>query len=358
MNLSNQQLFDQLCTEVASCFDCPRMNESTKVLNRSAGILDADVMFIGEAPGRLGADKSAIPFHGDKAGHNFESLLEFAGIDRSQIFVTNAVLCNPRSEDGNNSTPNGQEIKNCSIKLARQIALVNPKLIVTLGATALSALHEIESHNLQLRKDVRTLARWNSRYVIPLYHPGQRAMIHRSFANQRADYQFVHDTLKKWGSNKRTRQSLTKYEVAVVAKELIRAKGVISYFALHKLYYLLEYTYGKKTGVQLTRAYFVRQKDGPYCTDLHLLKLKSAIPNLQISKRHGQLQLALSNDMFSTDSKLIAAQDIVTMLGRYLRLSDDKLKTASYMTQPMRRILRDEKRGINMMNAPISLVNK
>lgn len=358
MNISNQQLFDQLCAEVASCFDCPRMNESTKVLNRSAGVLDAEVMFIGEAPGRLGADKSAIPFHGDKAGHNFESLLEFVGIDRSQIFVTNAVLCNPKSEDGNNSTPNGHEIKNCSIKLARQISLVNPKLIVTLGATALSSLNEIAAHNLNLRKDVRTLVRWNNRYVIPLYHPGQRAMIHRSFANQRADYQFVHDTLKKWSSNKRTWRTSTKYEVMVVAKELIRAKSVISYFALHKLYYLLEYTYGQRTGSQLTKAFFVRQKDGPYCTDLHLLKLKGAIPNLQISNRHGQLQLMLTDDLFSTDSTLIAAQEIVAMLGKYLKLSDDKLKTASYMTLPMRRILREEKRGINMMNAPITFATK
>jgi uracil-DNA glycosylase family 4 len=334
------------------------MNDSTKVLNRSVGLLGADLMFIGEAPGRLGADKSAIPFHGDKAGHNFESLLDYAGIDRSQIFVTNAVLCNPRAEDGNNSTPTAQEIDNCSDKLARQIELVDPAIIVTLGATALTALGYISTHDLQLRRDVKKLVAWNGRKLIPLYHPGQRAMIHRSFANQCADYQYIRDVLKARTSRKNKSPTPTKYDVATVAKELIKAKGVISYFALHKLYYLLEYKYGQRTGSKLSKAFFVRQKDGPYCTDLHLLKLKGAIPNLQISKRDGQLLLSLSDDMFSPESARIAEREINQTLEGYMKLTDDKLKTASYMTRPMRRILREERRGINMMNAPIEIASK
>src|SRR5687767_4808993 len=102
--------FDKLCSKVAACVLCPRMVHSQRVLNHSSGSLGAQIMFIGEAPGRLGADNSGIPFHGDKAGHNFEELLEFAKLDRSNIFVTNAVLCNPRDEDGNNSTPTKIEV--------------------------------------------------------------------------------------------------------------------------------------------------------------------------------------------------------------------------------------------------------
>ena len=95
--------YDTLCAQVQGCRKCYRMNESARVLSRAAGRIDAKIMFIGEAPGRLGADSSEIPFHGDKAGHNFEELLEFAGLTRASVFVTNAVLCNPRDASGNNA---------------------------------------------------------------------------------------------------------------------------------------------------------------------------------------------------------------------------------------------------------------
>jgi uracil-DNA glycosylase family 4 len=71
--------FDALCGQVIACQKCDRMKNSARVLSRVAGPIDAKIMFIGEAPGRLGADNSGIPFHGDKAGHNFEELLAGAG---------------------------------------------------------------------------------------------------------------------------------------------------------------------------------------------------------------------------------------------------------------------------------------
>ena len=91
-------------------------------------------MIVGEAPGRLGADASQLPFHGDKSGHNFEALLEFSGLNRSDVFITNAVLCNPKSGDGNNATPTKCEIVNCASNLQKQISLLNPMIVVTLGA--------------------------------------------------------------------------------------------------------------------------------------------------------------------------------------------------------------------------------
>src|SRR5690349_24292513 len=127
------EAYDALCLEVHRCRKCQRMNESARVLSRAAGGINAKIMFIGEAPGRLGADSSEIPFHGDKAGHNFEELLEFAGLTRADVFVTNAVLCNPRDTKGKNATPATTEISNCSTYLKRQIDLVNPRLVVTLG---------------------------------------------------------------------------------------------------------------------------------------------------------------------------------------------------------------------------------
>ena len=169
------------------------------MLAPASGSINAPLMFIGEAPGRLGADATGIPFHGDKTGHNFESLLDFVGIGRQDIFVTNAVLCNPKDSRGNNDTPSAQEIKNCAAFLSRQITLVNPLFIATLGAVALRALALIEPHDLELKSAVRTANNWYGRTLIPLYHPGQRAMVHRSFANQRSDYQFLADNLKRGG---------------------------------------------------------------------------------------------------------------------------------------------------------------
>ena len=144
------QKFDLLCSTVQGCQKCLRMQGSTRVLNRGAGKIDAPIMFVGEAPGRLGADSSGLPFHGDKAGHNFEELLGFADLTRGSVFVTNAVLCNPKDEKGNNASPNQTEIANCSLYLKQQVDLVNPKIIVSLGANALKALSLIEQHELSL----------------------------------------------------------------------------------------------------------------------------------------------------------------------------------------------------------------
>ncbi|WPQ36580.1 uracil-DNA glycosylase [Achromobacter xylosoxidans] len=153
-------------------------------------------MFVGEAPGRLGADDSQLPFHGDKSGHNFESLIAQVGISRYEVFVTNAVLCNPKDERGNNSTPNSGEITNCMPFLKETIEILDPSIIVTLGAVALKACGELEGYSFSLREKVRTVNAWMGRKLIPVYHPGQRAMVHRSFANQLSDYQFVAENLR------------------------------------------------------------------------------------------------------------------------------------------------------------------
>src|SRR5690348_992986 len=106
--------FDRLIGEVQSCDRCPSMEGCTRVLSWANGPAGAPVMFVGEAPGRLGADRTAVPFHGDKAGDNFELLLRLAKLSRRDVFVTNAVLCNPRDEDGNNAPPSKSVLRNCA----------------------------------------------------------------------------------------------------------------------------------------------------------------------------------------------------------------------------------------------------
>lgn len=360
LNSSKSQGFADLCECVRDCQLCPRMQNSARILSLSSGSLDAKVVFIGEAPGRLGADATGIPFHGDTAGNNFEALLDFVGISREDIFVTNSVLCNPKDENGNNSPPNQDEITKCAHFLKRQIDLIDPKVVVTLGANALKSTSLIERHTLTLRDDVRTSSKWYGRKLTPLYHPGQRAMIHRSFANQRSDYKFVSDQLKQLGMKPRLIRGNTKESIAMIVRVVLKSKYELSYFALHKIMYLLEWIYMQEKGDRLTGAYFIRQKDGPYCTDLHLTKLKNAMPDLLISKNGNKIFLKIQGaDLFSSQ---IPAQDIELDLIKYIEsklvdlvgMTDAALKTRAYLTKPMKKILREEKvNSNNMYNIPI-----
>jgi len=358
-NVEAAYKFETLCSKVEYCTRCPRMDESARILSRAAGPLGARLMFIGEAPGRLGADESGVPFHGDVAGHNFEELLSFAGIARDEVFITNAVLCNPRDTAGNNATPDASEVSNCSAYLREQFSLVEPELVVTLGATALNALSLIQSHGLNLATHVRTANPWYGRQLIPLYHPGQRAMIHRSMANQRSDYQFVAEQLSRLTAPARGGAGRAKTDVARLVRAIHGRLPSISYFGLHKVLYLAECEAWRALGHPLTRAFFLRQKDGPYCTDAHIGRLKRAISDLHVTSDRGVLRLNLRGEgLFSQpgeplDGDLQAVVDSVVAAVR--GLTDAQLKTKVYLSAPMRAILRAEKtRLINLYNAPIS----
>ena len=188
---SKQQLFDGLVRRVQSCRKCLRMDGRQRVVGPANGPLDAKVMFVAEAPGRLGADRFGIPLYGDQAGRNFEALLAEVGLSRNQIFVTNAVLCNPRDPEGRNARPTREEISNCAPHLAAAIELVAPMLLVPLGETALIALCHIKGHRMTLGQHATQVQPWNGMRVVPLYHPGPRALIHRGKAQQAADYRVL-----------------------------------------------------------------------------------------------------------------------------------------------------------------------
>lgn len=149
-------------------------------------------MFIGEAPGRKGADRTRVPFSGDQSGVNLDRFLDSIQLTRDQIFITSAALCNPRSESGANRKPTQKEIANCSTFLRRTIELVDPKLIVTLGSVALEALKRIEHHELNLKEAAAQIQTWNKRVLVPIYHPSPQVLAsHRREQEQLRDYQVV-----------------------------------------------------------------------------------------------------------------------------------------------------------------------
>src|SRR5436309_7838502 len=110
--------FEALVAEVQACRRCPAMEGRRRVLGPANGPLAAPALFVAEAPGRLGGDRTGVPLTSDQTGRNFARLLAQAGLRREDVFVTNAVLCNPRCPRGLNRPPARLEIANCRRYLA------------------------------------------------------------------------------------------------------------------------------------------------------------------------------------------------------------------------------------------------
>jgi uracil-DNA glycosylase family 4 len=184
--------FKELVNEAADCTLCPAMCGRSAVLSELNGSPDARVMFIGEAPGRKGADRTRVPFSGDQSGANFDRFLRSINLTRKEIFITSAALCNPRSESGANRKPTQKELTNCSTFLRRTIELIDPRVIVTLGSVALEALKRIQYHELSLKESAAQIHSWNERVLVPIYHPSPQVLAsHRREAEQLRDYAVV-----------------------------------------------------------------------------------------------------------------------------------------------------------------------
>jgi DNA polymerase len=195
--MSQEIAFNQLAAEAARCTRCERMCVRRAVLSHLNGPLDARVMFIAEAPGRQGADRTRIPFGGDASGVNFDALIASIQLTRDQVFITNSVLCNPRTASGANDRPTREETRNCSDFLHRQIELINPRVIATLGAVALDALRLIEPHPFRLGDVVGKILRWSGRLLVPLYHPSPRVTnAARPMALQMRDYRVLRRAIR------------------------------------------------------------------------------------------------------------------------------------------------------------------
>ena len=196
------QLFKELIADAASCTQCPAMCGRSAVLSELNGSPQARVMFIGEAPGRKGADRTRIPFSGDQSGANFDRYLSSINLTREEIFITSAALCNPRAESGANRRPTQKELANCSTFLRRTIAVVDPRVIVTLGSVALEALRRIQYHELSLKQSAAQIQSWNERVLVPIYHPSPQVLAsHRREGEQLQDYKIVAEAVRSVEQN-------------------------------------------------------------------------------------------------------------------------------------------------------------
>ena len=153
--------WDILNTECASCRACP-LCEGRHNLVFGVGNEHADLMFVGEGPGEQ-EDLQGVPFVGP-AGKLLDSMLEMIDLDRSRIYIANMVKCRPP----HNRDPQASEMAACRAWLDRQIALVDPKLIVCLGRISAMALIREDfritrEHGLWFDKD--------GRRILATFHP-------------------------------------------------------------------------------------------------------------------------------------------------------------------------------------------
>src|SRR5688500_12754199 len=174
--LSKATGFGALCVQAQACRICPDLADKTDVLSELNGNLTPKVLFIGEAPGRAGADRTRRPFYGDKSGDNFQKLLDSIDLKRDDIFITSAVMCSPRSATDANRKPTRSEIRNCSTYLKRVVDLIRPPVIATLGGVALEALSLIAYHEFKLKSHAGQVLNWNAAKLLPLYHPSPQVI--------------------------------------------------------------------------------------------------------------------------------------------------------------------------------------
>src|SRR5215216_5262484 len=156
----------QVYLEASACTRCALAETRTTVVF-GAGNADADLMFVGEAPG-ANEDKQGLPFVG-QAGRLLDTLLEEIGLARADVFIANTLLCRPPG----NRDPLPGEIDACQDWLFRKLELIEPRVICTLGnfstkllradpATGITRLHG--------REEIRTIGPRTVR-LYPLYHP-------------------------------------------------------------------------------------------------------------------------------------------------------------------------------------------
>lgn len=361
---TRQARFRALAECAKHCTLCPRMRSRVKVLSEGNGNIWSKVLFIGEAPGRHGADRTGLPFTGDKAGANFQNLLGNIGWTMEDIFITNAVLCNPRNENGNNATPSDAEITNCSAFLRMTIELIDPDVIVTLGVVALKAIAQIQPHSHGLRGSVRQLVPWAGRLLMPMYHPGQRAMIHRSLASQRADYfalsKHVHP---HHGLRRRTAFSskralpasvVVPSKMAHAIMYILNRLSPVPKFKLTKLLYLADLAAAETIKREITGSVYLRQVDGPWPPEIDKALNGLVGHEITTSFRRGIPIVSLGP---SPRFEPFLDEDEVALLARVLercrKMTNAQIKSAAYRTPPMRALLKRERAGEKTLNKPV-----
>jgi uracil-DNA glycosylase family 4 len=169
--------------QARSCTRCPELAATRKTVVFGAGNADADLMFIGEAPG-ASEDEQGVPFVG-RAGKLLETLLGEIGMARSEVFIANTLMCRPPG----NRDPQPIELENCHEYLLRKVELIQPTVICTLGNFSTKLLRGDPTGITRLhgQPEVLVLGRRAVR-LYPIYHPAAALYTPRMLETLREDF--------------------------------------------------------------------------------------------------------------------------------------------------------------------------
>lgn len=155
------KVYPELQNTAALCQRC-RLRSTCRQVVFGQGNIEADILFIGEGPGK-DEDEQGVPFVG-RAGQLLSKILEASELVRSEVYITNVVKCRPPG----NRLPNPDEIKECRNYLEAQIRIINPRIIVCLGAAACQTVIDPKA------RITKTRGQWlirNGIKIMATYHP-------------------------------------------------------------------------------------------------------------------------------------------------------------------------------------------
>jgi len=171
----------ELYLKIRDCQKCGLCKSRTKFVFGS-GSAYADVMFVGEAPGK-NEDLQGLPFVG-QAGKLLDELLGSIGFDRSEVFIANILKCRPPG----NRDPLIEEINTCKDHLMEQVKIIDPKIICTLGKFSTQLLLNTSKGITGLRGKV---FRIDNRIVMPINHPAAALYMPSKIEILKQDFQKI-----------------------------------------------------------------------------------------------------------------------------------------------------------------------
>jgi len=183
-NENTQRDLGALREQIGDCMLC-RLHKGRRNLVFGTGNANADLMFIGEAPGR-DEDMQGEPFVG-RAGQLLNKIIEAMGLKRTDVYIANINKCRPP----NNRAPARDEADACLPFLHEQVAIIKPKVIVCLGSVAVQNLLRTEEKISRIRGQWRE---FDGIPVMPTYHP---AFLLRNPAGKRPVWEDMQEVMKK-----------------------------------------------------------------------------------------------------------------------------------------------------------------
>jgi len=185
-----REALKEVLARARACVRCSELAATRKTVVFGAGNADAELMFVGEAPG-VSEDEQGLPFVG-RAGKLLEELLAEIGMERSEVFIANTLKCRPPG----NRDPLPVEIENCHEYLLRQVELIQPAVICTLGNFSTKLLRGDPTGITRLhgQPEVITLGRRAVR-LYPIYHPAAALYTPRMLDTLREDFRRLPELL-------------------------------------------------------------------------------------------------------------------------------------------------------------------